>query len=48
MEVVIVAEPVTAWADIEEFKVDIVSDDEHLTGEVKKGARSDTEIRSYA
>jgi len=35
-EVVIVAGPSTAWADINDFKVEIVSDDEHLTGEVKK------------
>lgn len=35
-EVVIVSQPPEAWKDIGEFKVDVVSDDQHLTGEVKK------------
>jgi hypothetical protein len=35
-EVVIIAEPREAWGDLDEFKVDVVSEDEHLTGEVKR------------
>ena len=35
-EVVVVSQPAEAWKDIEEFKVDVISEDKHLTGEVKK------------
>lgn len=35
-EIVIVSQPPEAWKEIEEFKVDVVSDDQHLTCEVKK------------
>ncbi len=35
-EIVIVSQPSEAWGDVDEFKVDVLSDDEHLTGDVKQ------------